>query len=984
VVIGTPLYDGRVPLRLIVGPANAGKVELLLGRYLESLDCEPVLIVPNRSDVERVERELLARRPALLGGTIGTFDDVFERVAYGGDRPRPRASDAQRALLLRRSLAGAALNGLSASARFRGFAESLQHALAELESGLLDPVDLEGDLAILYAAYRAQLDELGLWDRDLLRRHAAERLQSELDAWHREPVFAYGFEDLTGAEWALLEALSGRTDVTVSLPYEPGRPAFASLRRTAEDLARLARDAIEELPPRYADVAAPALAHLERTLFADSPLPPMPIDGAVRFFEGAGARGALELVGEELLALLRGGTPAERIGLVVPGGERWRGPLETVLGTLGIPYSVDGDLRLGQTPLGQALTALLRFAWLGGTRGDLFAYLRSPYSGLQRHNVDFVEGRLRGRAVQPERVVEEAEKLREAPLPALAELRETDDPVEAVRGQAGRMLRAAFGLEAPPADEASRLDLRAYETLRRLLGELERWRALTGELTREDVVAALERQTLRPQRGDEPGRVAVVDLLRARTRRFDVVFVLGLEEGTLPRRGQASPFLEDEARRALDERGARLQRPDPASRDRYLFYTACTRPSERLYLVREAATEDGSPREPSPFWEEVQAVFDPEDVRRWTRRRPLSALTWTLDDAPTERERLRALAALAAQDRAAAEPLARANGWERQLERALAAFRRPTLLQHPLVLEQLDTRTTFNVTELERMADCSSAWFVERFLNPRSIDQEVDAKLRGSVAHSALYRFFTRLPRELGVEKLGPGQLEPATALMRACLDDALAGVRLEMTELQAAELDQTLWRDLEAVVQEECESELPLVPRRFEVLFGGERAAPELQRGLDLGNGLALSGKVDRIDVDPFGARGIVQDYKSGKHAHSASEIEKELRLQIPLYMLVLRDLVGLEPLGGLYRPLAGERRPRGLLRAGEAETLQGYARNDYLGEDAFWSAVENARTKAAELAMRIRAGDVRHDPRGGDCPAWCDLWPMCRVERA
>jgi superfamily I DNA/RNA helicase len=119
--------------------------------------------------------------------------------------------------------------------------------------------------------------------------------------------------------------------------------------------------------------------------------------------------------------------------------------------------------------------------------------------------------------------------------------------------------------------------------------------------------------------------------------------VLGLEEGSLPRRGAASPFLDDDARRALDD-GARLQRPDGVSRDRYLFYTACTRPLERLYLVREAATDDGSPREPSPFWEETLAHFDPDDVRRWTRRRPLAALTGPVDGAPTERARLRALA----------------------------------------------------------------------------------------------------------------------------------------------------------------------------------------------------------------------------------------------------------------------------------------------------------------------------------------------------
>jgi len=82
-----------VPLRLIAGPANAGKVELLLGRYLDALDAgdgaEPVLIVPNWADVDRVQFELLTRRGALLGGSIGTFEDVFRRVAAGSPDSRP-------------------------------------------------------------------------------------------------------------------------------------------------------------------------------------------------------------------------------------------------------------------------------------------------------------------------------------------------------------------------------------------------------------------------------------------------------------------------------------------------------------------------------------------------------------------------------------------------------------------------------------------------------------------------------------------------------------------------------------------------------------------------------------------------------------------------------------------------------------------------------------------------------------------------------
>ncbi|HEX9350019.1 MAG TPA: PD-(D/E)XK nuclease family protein [Gaiellaceae bacterium] len=975
-------------LTLLSGPANAGKVALLLERYLGMLDSDPVLIVPYGSDVERIERELLARHGVLLSGEIGTFDDLFERLARDGGSRRPVVTDAQRQLIVRSAVSAASLNGFGRSARFGGFADALTGALSELESGLVDPGELEGDLARLYAAYRVELDRLELWDRDLVRRYAAERVAVELEAWAGRPVFAYGFEDLTGAEWGLLEALAGRTEVTVSLPYEPNRPVFESLRRTSEDLTALAGGRIEELPPRYAEVAPSALAHLERHLFAEQPPQEPELDGAIRFLEGAGARGTLELVGEELLELIRNGTAPEQILLICPSLDRQRAQLETALGALGVPYAIEGKLRIGKTAFGQALLSLLRFEWLRGGRHDLYGFLRSPFSGLSRAHVDYLEGRLRGRAVsEPERVVEETLKLRGQPLRMLDAFRETTDPVEAVRFLARSMLRAAYGLESPPVGDDAALDLRAQKAVAELLDELQSWLDLGGALTREELIAALERTTLRLGRGDEPGRVAVTDLLRARTRRTEIVFLLGLEEGSLPRRPQGSPFLAEEERRSIDERsrGSRLAKPDQVSRERFFFYTACTRPSRRLYLVREASTDDGSPREPSPFWDEVRALFASEDVARWTRKRPLAALTWRLDAAPTERERLRALSALGASDPDEALALARVNGWERRLERARAAFSRSTRLTDPVLLDELRGRSTFSVTELEGFADCSSIWFLERVIDPRTIDGEVDARLRGSVAHQTLFKFFSGVPKRLGVERVDSDRLEEALVFLRECLAEAIeGGVWIELGELQRRELEESLWRDLEHFVREETGSPLGLVPRRFEVSFGSDRSAPELQRGLQV-DGFSLSGKIDRIDLDPFSARGIVQDYKSGKTAHSAAKIESELRLQIPLYMLVLRDLVGIEPLGGLYRALAGERHARGLLRAEAKEDVPGFSARDYLEEEEFWGQTERAKEHAARFVERIRTGDVQHDPKGGfPCPSWCELWSMCRVARS
>jgi RecB family exonuclease len=162
----------------------------------------------------------------------------------------------------------------------------------------------------------------------------------------------------------------------------------------------------------------------------------------------------------------------------------------------------------------------------------------------------------------------------------------------------------------------------------------------------------------------------------------------------------------------------------------------------------------------------------------------------------------------------------------------------------------------------------------------------------------------------------------------------------------------------------------MPLAPRDFEVRFGTSGSAPGLKEGLKL-DGFAVSGTIDRIDRDPaMSARGVIWDYKSGREVHSAADIENDWRLQIPLYILAVRELVGVEPVAGLYRALAGERSARGMAVAGEVETRY---RNDQLDEAVFWGRVELAVERANQIVRRMRAGDVRHDPRQGACPEWC-----------
>ncbi len=486
-------------LSLVVGPAHAGKVALLLDRFVDALDRDPWLIVPNRVDVDRVERELAARKGALLAGTVGTFDTLFSFLAGPGPAPRV-LGEAERTIILRQLVAAAPAGSLGPSARFAGFTDSLAGALTEIEASLLDPRDLAPELAAMAQSYRAELERLGVADRGMLRRRAVERLTTELGSWSGAPVFAYGFEDLTGAEWRLIEALAARGEVHVSLPYEPARAAFASLQRTSDDLSALAKGDILELPPGSEAYLPPGLAHLERHLFDDDSAP-APLDGSIRFLEGAGRRATLELVAETVLELVRGGTRPEEIAIVCPSLDRSRASLETAFGSLGVPIAVEARPRLATTAFGQALLSFLRFAWSNGTRRELFSFLRTPYGGLGRSDVDFLEGRLRGRAVlRGDRTIEETTKLRTGrPLPMLELLASEEEPLAAAGVVVLAMLRNAYGLGAPPATPAAKRDLRAADAATRILDELERLRAAGRH-------GARGRRALGARPGDGPWR----------------------------------------------------------------------------------------------------------------------------------------------------------------------------------------------------------------------------------------------------------------------------------------------------------------------------------------------------------------------------------------------------------------------------------------------------------------------------------------------
>jgi ATP-dependent helicase/DNAse subunit B len=726
-----------MPLTLVLGPANSAKAGEVLAAYTTAARRGAVLVVPHGRDAEYYSREL-AESGTVLGSVLtfsGLAAEIANRVGY-----QPRTLSAlQRELIVTAAIGRAGLEVLEPAAASPGFPAAVTCLVTELERSLITPQRfaeaMEGwasedprrsayarEVAGLYETYGAALDRLGRVDPELFTWRALDGLRESPESWGQDAVFFYGFDDLHALERDAVETLARvvGTDVTVALPYEAGRRALAARAEVVEELRALA-ERVVELPPvaEYYDGASRvALHHIERWLFEPEPPERVAPGTAIGLNEAAGARAEAELVAAEVIDLLRRGVAPDEIAVVYRSLAAAAPALEQVFTGYGIPVAVDQRIPFGHTALGRGVRGLARSALLPegeATAEDLLDYLRTPGLLERPEVIDALEVDVRRNGLT---TAEQARTRLAFEVDEIDTLREARRPGAELTRQARRLQAAPNRRAAAVLDEAESLDARALATLVEALADVE---DLGEERRGAELVALLERLEVASAGARQAGAVAVSEPLAIRARRFRVVFVCGLQEGEFPRPGAPEPFLSDERRRELaTAAGLRLRLAENSlERERYLFYAALSRATERLVLSYCSSDEEGNLQLPSAFVADVGDLL----TESWTterRRRLLGDVVWPPDAAPTVRERELSLVA-------AASPTA-------------GEAPAPVLDLSPPALARVRHTRVLSAGALEQFAACPVRWLVERELQPRTLEGDSEALVRGSYMHDMLRR----------------------------------------------------------------------------------------------------------------------------------------------------------------------------------------------------------------------------------------------------
>jgi ATP-dependent helicase/DNAse subunit B len=251
----------------------------------------------------------------------------------------------------------------------------------------------------------------------------------------------------------------------------------------------------------------------------------------------------------------------------------------------------------------------------------------------------------------------------------------------------------------------------------------------------------------------------------------------------------------------------------------------------------------------------------------------LADVVWSVEEAPSERERAVATAFADATTRSGPDPLPETRTLSEQ------------------ALTHVRHRRIVSAGALEAFASCPVKWLVERQLDVDRLEPDPDPITRGSFIHTVLERVFARLERPLT-----PETLAEAEALLRDQIRQSATEDR-SLAAGQPPPVRAAIVRGIEAelrrYLRHEAADGCDWAPLRTELRFGldgedeGAIPAVELDDGRDR---VLVSGIVDRIDADPRDpGRVIVRDYKSGakRETWPVARWLNDNQIQVALYMI-------------------------------------------------------------------------------------------------
>lgn len=816
------------------------------------------------------------------------------------------------------------------------------------------------DLGVLYQGFKKHIQDKFITTEETYDRLAAQLESSKLIK--NSVVVLDGFTGFTPVQNRVIQKLLMLSDelimtVTIDKAQMEKEDAaeqelFALSKKTINSMEKIAAEAkvgikqpiwMEEGGKRF--VADSGLGHLERNLFRYPYAKKKEEVSGIRLFEAATLEEEVRATCNEIRNLLKQGYCYRDIAVITGDMPSYGTKIEEIFEEYKIPFFLDQSRKITLNPFVEYIRSVIQIQVKQYSYESMFHYLRSGMVSLDREMIDKLENYclaygIKGKKAwttmfcmtknkkREDKEQEEKEKLeieelnnaRDEIIKALSLIKNGKQKVKKQIEQLYEFMVATecqkklkkyeefFKAEGEKAKEKEyaqiyRLTMDLLDQIVALLGE--------EEMTWEEFGQILDAGFGEIQVGIIPqcvDQVVIGDMERTRLKQVKALFILGVNDGNIPKQSGGGGIISDIDREFLLEGEFELA-PTPRQQmfiQKFYLYLNVTKPSHKLYLSYAKLNSEGKSLKPSYFIGSIQKLFPDmevetyEDSKRWQQIQTFDSgrevgvkLLKQYKAGELKEEEIGHLAALL-------QVLKEHSLGEKWIEDLLDGVfysytdkriskEAATILYGAIIHS--------SVSRLEKMASCAYAHFLEYGLGLKERDNySFEAVDMGNVFHGVLEIFAGKLAKENYTLIEFPE--ERGKQILKEVLEDY--AINYQNTVLFAnarnayaiEKMERILWRTVKTLQYQLQKGKF--LPSDYEISFSALEDLESVRITLSEEEKMYLRGRIDRVDTyeEENNLYVKVVDYKSGEQQFQLAALYYGLQLQLVVYLNAAMEL--------------------------------------------------------------------------------------------
>ena len=499
--------------------------------------------------------------------------------------------------------------------------------------------------------------------------------------------------------------------------------------------------------------------------------------------------------------------------------------------------------------------------------------------------------------------------------------------------------------------------------------------------------------------------VIVGDITRTRLDDIKVLFVMGVNDGIIPKKGANPQIINDAEKERLSSFGFEMAPTDKKNSfiEQFYLYANMTKPSDKLFLSYTAMSNENEPMRPSYIIGRIRNLF------------PL------LKERNIKEENLCASSAETGKEILISGLQQLIEGNMSNLKQTVSLFRYYEKHSEKDFLDAVMSAMKYNnlpdnlskdvseliklrlmsqsVSRLEKYASCAYSYFLQYTLGlkERSV-KALDNRNIGNILHLAMERLYRHVHDNMDNDWSVISDAERDKLIegfVNNAFDKEYEGQLIEEGRYEYIRGMLVRIGKRTAKMLTYIGENTQLKPELFEYKFNRKLSVEEA--GLDI----KLTGVVDRGDLyycqEDNTMKLRIIDYKSGNHEFKISQLYEGLQLQLSIYMNTMMELVEekycrdknttVEPEGMYYYQMKDPYVEATSIEKAEEKRnkelkLKGLTNTDI---EEFKTITDYSIFKTKKLARTIAQGDISKNPvikDNGPVCEYCIYSDVCRFD--